>query len=119
MQLFRMSELASTPDESPIFVGDVTRQSMIGERDAKLLRVNNVQFHDGARNKLHHHEADQVLVVTGGERVVATETEQFQVRPGDVILVPAGERHWHGAQPGKDFSHLAILTPGALTVDEV
>lgn len=118
MNLFKMPDIPSVPDRSPIFIGEVTRQSMVTDQNAKLLRVNNVQFHDGARNGLHHHESDQVLVVTSGNGIVATESEQFLVAPGDVILIPAGERHWHGAQPGHDFAHLAILTPGAMTIDE-
>jgi quercetin dioxygenase-like cupin family protein len=35
-----------------------------------------------------------------------------------VIFVPAGERHWHGAEPGRDFTHLSVLTPGEMILDE-
>ncbi len=108
----------ATPDHSPIFVGDVLRQNLIAEGDADLLRVTAVTFQDGARNKLHHHAADQVLVVTHGRGIVATETEEFHVTPGDIVLISARERHWHGAEPGEDFTHLSILTPGRMTVDE-
>jgi quercetin dioxygenase-like cupin family protein len=59
-----------------------------------------------------------VLVVTYGRGIVATESEELHVSPSDVILIPAGERHWHGAEPGQDFTHLSILTPGAVTIDE-
>lgn len=108
----------ANPDHSPIFVGDVLRQNLVADGDATLLRVTSVTFQNGARNKLHHHGADQVLVVTHGQGIVATKSDTLHVTPGDVILIPAGERHWHGAETGQNFTHLSILTPGAMTIDE-
>jgi quercetin dioxygenase-like cupin family protein len=108
----------ATPDHSPIFAGDVLRQNLVADGEATLLRVTAVTFLDGARNKLHHHAVDQVLVVTHGYGIVATESDELHVSPGDVVLIPAGERHWHGAEPEQDFTHLSILTPGAVTIDE-
>jgi len=61
---------------------------------------------------LHTHSHDQVLVVTEGRGVLATETAENQVEPGAVIFVPAGERHWHGAAADSWFAHLSIVTPG-------
>ena len=113
-----LDQIPSQPDTSPIFVGNVTRKGVVGDDNPGLLRVNLVEFHDGARNKLHHHGADQLLVVTSGRGVVANETETIELEPGDVVLIPAGEKHWHGAQPGQDFAHLAVLTPGSMTIDE-
>lgn len=117
MKLHRPSEIKAIKDRSPIFVGDVDRQPMVGDDNPGLLRANVITFNDGARNKLHHHGADQLLVVTEGEGVVATEHELLEVRTGDVIHIPAGERHWHGAQPGRTFSHISILTPGEMVID--
>jgi len=118
MQLYRTDEITEVADTSPIFVGNVTKKEMVTDENPGLLRVNLVTFHDGARNKLHHHEVDQVLVVTTGSGIVANEIDELSVSPGDVILIPAGERHWHGAQSGQDFAHLSVLTPGAMTIDE-
>src|SRR5688572_5820931 len=98
MRQFRISDLPDQPDNSPIFVGSVTKKAMVTDDNPDLLRANVVTFHYGARNKLHHHETDQLLVVTAGEGIVATESEEIHVRPGDVVHVPAGERHWHGAK---------------------
>jgi quercetin dioxygenase-like cupin family protein len=113
-----MSEIPDLPDTSPIFVGSVTRKSMVTDENPGLIRANLVTFHVGARNKLHHHEVDQLLVITGGEGIVATEHEEFAVAQGDVVHIPARQRHWHGAKPGATFSHISILTPGGLTIDE-
>lgn len=103
---------------SPIFVGDVATQNLVAEGDAELLRVTAVTFEDGARNRWHRHTTDQVLVVTAGRGIVATEAEELDVGIGDVVFVPAGERHWHGAAPGETFTHLSILTPGEMTVED-
>ena len=98
-------------DTGEIFIGAVDRQSVIGD-EARDLRLTEVTFHDGARNKLHTHTTDQILIVTAGEGIVATEHEEQTVRAGDVAYIPAGERHWHGAKPGTDMTHYAVLGSG-------
>ena len=118
MKLIRQDLAAALPNPSPIFEGRVRTQNLVAEGEAELLRVTSVTFEDGARNKPHRHTTDQVLVVTHGRGIVATEREELRVGPGDTVLIPAGERHWHGAEPGVTFSHLSILTPGALTIEE-
>ncbi len=118
MRLVRLDGGQAESADSPIFIGEVSRQNVVTEQDATLLRVAAVTFHDGGRNKLHHHTTDQVLVVTAGQGIVATELEEQHVGLGDVIFVPAGERHWHGAEPDQEFTHLSILTPGEMILDE-
>lgn len=116
MKLVRQDESLAEPSGSPIFDGDVVTQNLVAEGDATLLRVTAVTFRDGARNKLHWHSTDQVLVVTHGRGIVATRGEELRVEPGDVVLIPAGEHHWHGAEPDQHFTHLAILTPGTMEI---
>ena len=118
MRVTRLDRGQAAPDSSPIFIGTALRQGVVAEGDANQLRVNSVTFVDGARNHWHRHGADQVLVVTEGRGIVASESQEFELSPGDVVLVPAGERHWHGAVPGSDFSHLSILTPGELIIED-
>jgi quercetin dioxygenase-like cupin family protein len=113
MKIVRMSTAPRTPATGDLFIGQVERQALVGEGDAQQLRVNVVTFHDGAVNKYHHHTFDQVLVITEGEGIVQVEGQsERRVTVGDVIFVPAGERHWHGAAPGKTMSHLTVATPG-------
>ncbi len=118
MKLIRQDEAAAVPNPSPVFDGAVRTQNLVAEGDAALLRVTAVTFDDGARNKRHRHSTDQVLVVTHGRGIVATEDQELRVGPGDVVLIPAGGLHWHGAEPGHSFTHLSILTPGQMTVAE-
>ena len=115
MQVVRPSEVAKEPYLSDIFTGpEVTRQPLApGSRD---YNVNNISFGKGVRNKLHTHESDQILIVTAGTGIVATENEEHTVVLGDVILIPAGEKHWHGATQDSEFSHIALTKSDSKTV---
>lgn len=111
MRIERPSPDKRKPNADSIFVGEVAFQGIIGD-EARDLRLTEVTFSDGARNKLHSHTTDQILIVTAGEGIVATEHEERAVRSGDVAYIPAGERHWHGAKPGADMTHLVVLGNG-------
>ena len=56
--------------------------------------------------------AEDLLVVTAGKGIVATESERRVVNPGDVIFIPAGEKHWHGAAEDSTFSHIYVSKKG-------
>jgi quercetin dioxygenase-like cupin family protein len=107
MKLLRLEESARVRATAPMFVGEVFRQGLT-DGLSDHLKVGVVSFRDGGRNTLHTHEADQLLIITEGEGTVATETEEHEVTVGDAVFIPAGERHWHGARPGKSMTHLAI-----------
>jgi quercetin dioxygenase-like cupin family protein len=96
-----------------IFEGDVLAEQVVGETDAADLRLYDVTFRLGGRTVWHTHEVDQVLVITSGHGIVATESEERQVRTGDLVIVPAGERHWHGATSTTEMTHLAVMTEGS------
>jgi quercetin dioxygenase-like cupin family protein len=108
---------ARIPATGDLFIGPVERQNLVGEDESKQVRVGVVTFKDGAVNRYHSHTFDQVLVVVEGEGIVQVEGQEPQrIVVGDVIFVPAGERHWHGAAPGKTMSHLTVATPGTTTM---
>lgn len=113
MKVTSMNDAERVPATGDLFIGPVERQAFVGETESELLRVNVVRFKDGAVNKFHAHTFDQVLVVTEGDGIVQVEGQpERRVTVGDVIFVPAGERHWHGAAPGKTMAHLTVSTPG-------
>lgn len=69
----------------------------------------SVTFEPGARTAWHTHPLGQTLVITEGLGWVQSEGGPVQeVRPGDVIWVPPGVRHWHGASPTTAMTHIAI-----------
>jgi quercetin dioxygenase-like cupin family protein len=114
-QNFDHSVAESNP---PMFIGEVRRQQIVADEDAPALRASAISFLDGARNRWHHHSTEQVLVVTHGVGIIADASGERRIQAGDVVLVQPNERHWHGAAPGEDLTHLSILLPGALTIEE-
>lgn len=105
---------ANLPANS-IFIGEVNAQTVI-DKESRDLRFLEVVFKDGARNRLHTHTTDQILVITEGKGIVATRDEQHEVEPGDVAFIPAGEPHWHGARPGHDLTHWSLTGQGRTEV---
>jgi quercetin dioxygenase-like cupin family protein len=71
--------------------------------------LNNVTFTPGARTFWHRHENGQILQVLSGRGLIQLEGEPVRViRAGDVVWIPAGDRHWHGAAPDSPMTHTAI-----------
>lgn len=118
MKRFRQDRDKATRNTGEIFLGEVFSQNLVTHDDAPALRVTAVTFEDGARNRWHHHTTEQVLVVTHGAGIVESESETYHVTPGDVVLIRAGERHWHGAEQDGSMTHLSILMPGDITIDD-
>jgi quercetin dioxygenase-like cupin family protein len=68
-----------------------------------------VTFEPGARTAWHTHPLGQTLIVTAGSGLVQRERGPIEeIRPGDVVWFPAGEKHWHGASPTTAMTHVAI-----------
>ena len=95
------------------FVG----QSYLAPLSTKQVGIYNVTFEPACRNNWHvHHAAQgggQILVCVGGRGYYQEWGKgAIEMRPGDVINIPAGVKHWHGAAPDSWFSHLAVEVPG-------
>jgi len=68
-----------------------------------------VTFEPGARTAWHTHPLGQTLIVTAGcGRAQRWGGLIEEIRPGDVVWFPAGEKHWHGAAPTTSMTHIAI-----------
>ena len=72
-------------------------------------------FDAGARTKFHKHTGDQILIITEGTGSVGTDNETLTVVEGDVILIPAGENHFHGAPDATSMAHITIQKKGNVT----
>ena len=112
MRIVKLSEAKAEEATGKMFEGKVYRLPLITDQIAKEIRVTMITFNPGARNIFHSHTGEQVLYVTEGKGIVASESEEFIVTPGTAIYIPAGERHWHGATEDSPFSHLSIIRPG-------
>ncbi len=94
------------------FTGHVTVESWFASDPANSYRGAVVNFDTGARTAWHTHPNGQTLLVISGRGQVQSEGEPIQgILPGDVVWIPADERHWHGAAPDSPMSHVAISTP--------
>ena len=114
MKIVNMSKIPKESYIHPIFTGpDVTRQILLPE--SKEFNVIIVNFGKGVHNKLHTHDSDQVLIITAGKGIVATEKEEKVVTVGDIILFQAGEKHWHGSTEDSEFSHIYVTRAGSET----
>lgn len=77
----------------------------------------NVTFEPGCRNNWHIHRADknggQILICVAGSGWYQEEGKKAQsLNPGDVVVIPANVKHWHGAKADCWFSHIAVEVPG-------
>lgn len=92
-------------------------QSYLAPLTNDQVPICNVTFEAGCRNNWHIHHADkgggQILVCVGGYGWYQEEGKLAQpLKPGDVVNILPGIKHWHGAQKDSWFAHLAIGVPG-------
>jgi 4-carboxymuconolactone decarboxylase len=103
---------ASTKGSVDHFTGQVTVESRFSSGIPNSYGGGIVNFEAGARTAWHTHPLGQTLIVIAGRGLVQSEGEAVQeILPGDVVWIPANERHWHGAAPDSPMSHVAISAP--------
>ncbi len=102
--------------DAPIFYGGkVEGRSIVGGGMSTYFNFNQVTFYNGSKNYFHEHTSDQILFGLSGKGYVVNETETVEFEAGDTAVIPAGEKHWHGAQDGQDFSHISLTHPTSET----
>jgi quercetin dioxygenase-like cupin family protein len=114
MKLTRIDNSLAQPDTSRkgYFVGVVKTLQLVGLTASNEVELLAVYFSAGARTRPHIHQQDQVLQIIDGQGIVATETEKLMVSAGDIITIPAGTWHWHGARRNTSMCHISIKRPG-------
>ncbi|HEX6472055.1 MAG TPA: cupin domain-containing protein [Streptosporangiaceae bacterium] len=110
---------APSQHRTDTFTGTVWADPVLAERQPAV-SVNTVCFTPGARTYWHSHADGQILVVTHGRGLVRTrEGSEAALTAGDVVYVPPGEEHWHGAATDTMLIHLAISLGRTQWNDEV
>ncbi len=98
------------------FTGTAWVETPLKARRPGGVRVFLVFFEPGARTHWHVHEGEQTLyVVIGKGRVQKSGGPATEIGPGDIVYIPPGEKHWHGAGPATALIHLAVTTGGDTT----
>ena len=91
------------------FTGTVWQDPIIEAAAPARVRSAYVRFEPGARTHWHTHPLGQTLcVVSGSGRVQTWGGPIREIRPGDVVWIAPGEKHWHGAAPNVTMVHIAI-----------
>ncbi|MES1925635.1 cupin domain-containing protein [Salinisphaera sp. T31B1] len=97
---------AASENRTATFTGTVWGDPVMPSTDG--VAINNVFFAPGARTHWHTHEHGQILQVTAGRGLICTDGgTPEEIRSGDIVWIPANERHWHGATPGSYMLHTA------------
>jgi quercetin dioxygenase-like cupin family protein len=91
------------------FTGTVWQDPIIQAPSPARLMASLVSFDPGARTAWHTHPLGQTLyVVSGCGRAQTWGGPVREIRAGDVIWIPPGEKHWHGAGPTTSMAHIAM-----------
>ena len=109
MQITRSGASPSQKGPADYFTGQVRIDSRFSTTAPARTGGATVTFEPGARTAWHTHPLGQTLLITSGLGWVQVEGgPREEVRPGDIVWFPPGERHWHGATAASAMSHIAI-----------
>ena len=109
MEIKRNGSQPSGKGPAEWFTGAVRMDPLFAAPEPARVTGLDVTFEPGARTAWHTHPLGQTLIVTSGCGRVQREGGKIEeIKPGDVVWIPPGEKHWHGAAPTTAMSHLAI-----------
>src|SRR5213082_2947201 len=109
MDIKRNGSRASARPPLEYFTGTVRLDPLFQAPEPARVAGASVTFEPGARTAWHTHPLGQTLIVTAGYGLVQREGGPVEeIRSGDVVWFPPGEKHWHGAGPKTAMTHIAI-----------
>jgi quercetin dioxygenase-like cupin family protein len=109
MKITRVGSQPSGPGPADYFTGAVRIDPLFQAPEPARGGGASVTFEPGARTAWHTHPLGQTLIVTAGLGWVQRDGAPVEeIRPGDVVWIPPGVKHWHGASATTAMTHLAI-----------
>ena len=109
MEIKRSGSQPSSQGPADWFTGSVRINPLFQAHDPARAAGNSVTFEPGARSAWHTHPLGQVLIVTAGLGWVQSKgCPKEEIRPGDVVWSPPGEKHWHGVTATTAMTHVGI-----------
>ena len=109
MDIKRAGSQPSVKPPAEYFTGTVRLDPLNSPPDPARVAMALVTFEPAARTAWHTHPLGQTLIVTAGCGRAQREGGTIEeIRPGDVVWFPPGEKHWHGAGPTTSMSHIAV-----------
>jgi quercetin dioxygenase-like cupin family protein len=110
MEIKRSGSQPSGKGPAEYFTGTVRVDPLFDPPDPACVLGALVTFEPGARTAWHTHPLGQTLIVTAGCGLVQRWGDRIEeIRPGDVVWIPPGEKHWHGASATTAMTHIAIV----------
>lgn len=110
--MITVTQIGSQPSAqgpAQYFTGSVRIDSLFQASEPARVGGGTVTFEPGARTAWHTHPLGQTLIVTAGVgRVQEWDGPVREIRPGDVVWIAPGVKHWHGAAPTTAMTHIAI-----------
>src|SRR5215467_1323680 len=111
IKITRSDSLQSNQGSAQYFTGSVQVQQLFPASDPSRTSGGRVTFERGARSAWHTHPFGQILIVTEGTGWIQQWGGQVEeIGTGDVIWIPPGVKHWHGATANSAMTHIAIQT---------
>jgi len=109
MEIKRIGSQPSNQGPTDWFTGTVRIDALFQANAPARAAGLNVTFEPGARTAWHTHPLGQTLIVTSGCGLAQRWGGPIEeIRPGDIIWFPPGEKHWHGARETTAMTHIAI-----------
>lgn len=109
MEIKRIGSQPSAKVSPDWFTGTVRMDPLNQAAAPARVIIVSVTFEPGARTAWHTHPLGQTLIVTAGSGRTQREGGPIEeIHPGDVIWIPPGEKHWHGASPTTAVTHIAV-----------
>jgi len=109
LNISRAGSRPSKPGSLENVTGATRTEMLFGAEEPTRATAGWVTFAPGARTGWHTHPLGQMLIVTAGVgRVQRWGGPVEEIRPGDVVRIPPGAKHWHGATPDSEMTHLAV-----------
>ena len=109
MKIKRSGSQSSARGPAEWFTGTVRIDPLFQPEQGARAAGGSVTFEPGARTAWHTHPLGQTLIVTAGRGLVQQWDGPIEeIRPGDVVWIPPGVKHWHGAAPTTAMTHIAI-----------
>ena len=109
MEITRSGSRPSGEGPAEWFTGSVRIDPLFQAKEPARAVGASVTFDPGARTAWHTHPLGQTLIVTAGRGLAQRWGGPVEeIRPGDVVSFPPGEKHWHGATAATAMTHIAI-----------
>src|SRR5438067_10175448 len=109
MEIHERAAQPASDGPAAYFTGKVRVTPLFTQRAPGRVSGASVSFEPGARTAWHTHPLGQTLIVTEGRGFVTSHGgARREIKPGDIVVCPPDEKHWHGAAPDSPMTHLAI-----------